>query len=188
MTLVLYAAKRALDILSPELHDHNVMCLGLMRDWMKIATFPFILQSKIWEAWISFATLFGYNRHVREFRDRQFDATSIRHLYLRDDVVEYLNYEWDARACLDHFRELIAGRLWPAVATFWNHYAAITVQFRVAVRWEQVISDVEILVCRYRPRLQHWLCHLCRVRQYGERSLASRMFQRYSEGLDNTWN
>lgn len=45
-------------------------------------------------------------------RMNSFLPHSIRHLYFSDDMAEYLNFEWDARACLDRLRKLIAGCDW----------------------------------------------------------------------------
>lgn len=185
MTLVLYAAKRALDILSPELYDHNVMCLGLMRGWMKIATFPVILQSKIWEAWISFATLFGYNRHVRHFRDRQFDATF---------NPTSMPQGWCGRifelrmGCSGISRSLQGVDRRPAVAGCCHIWKPLRCEYgsvpsrsdmRASNKWcwnscVPVQASIATLTMSFLSSKTIW----------GKES--SRMFQRYSEGLDNT--
>lgn len=72
---------------------------------------PYKKYEKLEYLEISFVILFGYHQTCTPVqRMNDLLPRSIRHLCLSDDMAHYLNYEWDAQACLERLRELISGR------------------------------------------------------------------------------
>ncbi|MCJ1349545.1 hypothetical protein MMC31_007786 [Peltigera leucophlebia] len=72
---------------------------------------PYQKYEKLEYLEISFVILFGYNQTCTPIqRMINLLPPSIRHLQLRDDMADYMNYEWNAGPSLERLRELIAGR------------------------------------------------------------------------------
>lgn len=77
---------------------------------------PFLFQQfqKLEYLEIPFVFLFGYHRtSMTSYNPYELLPCTLRHLFLRDDLANCVDYEWEAPACLSRLKELIAACVGP---------------------------------------------------------------------------
>ena len=76
--------------------------------------FSFIQFQKLEYLEIPFVVLFGYHQtSMTSYNPHNLLPSSLRHLFLRDDLANCVDYEWEAPACLARLKELIVNCVGP---------------------------------------------------------------------------
>lgn len=116
----------------------------------RVISSPFSFQQfqKLEYLEISFVVLFGYHQtSMASYSPQTLLPGSLRHLFLRDDLANCVDYEWKAPACLARLRELIPncvghGKILPALKS-------LTLRVRKGLQedWDESHQDELRVMC-----------------------------------------